>query len=73
MKNAQQTQAEVVERVKRYLKENEKLLKKHSLVCYPVINFPRRSKIPFLAKIALRILARKGGILDTKFDDLRKR
>lgn len=72
MQNTQSQKKKITKKVERYLKENQKLLKKYGLVCYPVIYFPKRTKVPFLAKMALKVLGKKGGVMDMRFDLERK-
>jgi phospholipid N-methyltransferase len=74
--NRQQFQREPVNdfqrRVKLYLRANEDLQYKFGISSRPVIYFPTKRSIPLLCKIALNIIQNGGGIIDTKFDDLRK-
>jgi hypothetical protein len=63
----------LVKKVNGYIKENDALLKKYKLCSRVVINFPRRKEIPFLSKIAIKIVIRQGGMLDTEFDESSKK
>jgi len=62
-----------IKKIKGYLKENKRLLKKYRLIVQPVIHFPTRARVPFLSKIALWIIRKQGATLDIKFDDLSKK
>jgi hypothetical protein len=55
-------------RIKIYFKESNKLAKKLKLHVSPVINFnnPKR-KAPMLGRIAMFLLQRSGGFIDTHF------
>jgi hypothetical protein len=55
-----------------YLKENEKLLIKYNISVSPIINFPKKHKVPTLSKIALWIVKKQGGILDLNYKILNK-
>jgi hypothetical protein len=55
------------ERGKKYLAENQKLLDKYGIRSELVIHFPKKKKLPFLSKIALKTIRRQGGVLDTRF------
>jgi hypothetical protein len=66
------TQSPVGERAQNYLKENEETLRRYKLASLPVINFPFRRKPPILSRIALWIVVKQGGQLDTQFRDLVK-
>lgn len=48
-------------RLEMYIKENQKLLKKHSLTVDPAISFPKRAKVPFWSRICIKIISRQGG------------
>ncbi|MCF7898839.1 MAG: hypothetical protein K9L31_02725 [Candidatus Pacebacteria bacterium] len=61
--------AKLQKKVDSYLKENDLLLKKKKIKPVLVINFPKRKKIPFLSKIALKIVNKQGGIIDMQFID----
>jgi len=67
--NNERQSKDLQKRVQSYMKENDKLLMKFGLVMRPIINFPKRSKVPLLSKIALRIVAKQGGINDIQFGD----
>lgn len=53
-------------RAKKYLKENEKLLKKYCLDTRPIISVPR-NKISFILKIALWIIGEYKCVPDIQF------
>jgi hypothetical protein len=55
-------------RIETYLKESNKIAKRLKLKIRPVINFnnPKR-KIPMLGRIAIFLLKRSGGFIDTHF------
>jgi len=67
--NNERKSKDLQKRVQSYMNENDKLLMKFGLVMRPIINFPKRSKVPLLSKIALRIVAKQGGINDIQFGD----
>ncbi len=67
--NNKRKSKDLQKRVQSYMNENDKLLMKFGLVMRPIINFPKRSKVPLLSKIALRIVAKQGGINDIQFGD----
>ena len=52
---------------KKYMTDNQKLLDKYGIKTELVIHFPTKKKLPFLSKIALKIIRNQGGILDTRF------
>lgn len=62
-----------VERVKKYMKENEKLLTKYKLSTRVVVHFPTHRRIPAFCNFALWLLKIGRGVLDTKFNDLTKK
>lgn len=70
MKNQQE---QFMVRVKMYISDNEKLLKKYKLSMWVMVNFPRRLKIPLLSRIALWIVGKQGGILDINISDKNKK
>ena len=53
-------------KVKKYVEEEAKLLKKHKLARIPVIMF-KQKKIPLTAKLASWILRRNNAIIDFQF------
>lgn len=55
----------IEEHFKKYLAEDEKLLKKYDIVRSPVINFPQ-DKVPPLARLAVRIIQLYGGRNDIR-------
>lgn len=58
--------------IEKYLKENEKLLKKYKLASRVVIAFPSRKKISLIIKLAMWFLNKKGAIIDTEFISTKK-
>ena len=65
--------ASIAHRAEWYMADNELLLKKHGLTSRPIIYFPKCfSKTPLLSRIAIRIVAIQGGVLDTQFNDIKK-
>ncbi|MBP8994107.1 MAG: hypothetical protein KBG30_09900 [Bacteroidales bacterium] len=67
--NNEQQNEQLQKKVQSYMKENDKLLRKFGLDMRPIINFPERSKVPLLSRIALRIVAKQGGINDIQFNE----
>lgn len=57
------------DRVAEYVKEDLKLLKRLHIKKTLLINFPGRMRIPFWSRIALKIVMRQGGIIDTRVTD----
>lgn len=63
----QQGQGKIIKEIHKYIKENKILMRKHHLVSQLTISFPGKKKVPFLSKIAIKIIAKQGGVLDTRF------
>ena len=61
------SQGKVIKKIKQYLKDNKALMRKYNLVSKLTISFPEKKKVPFLSKIAIKIIAKQGGVLDTRF------
>jgi hypothetical protein len=59
-------------RVTSYIKEEAKLLKKYKIAKKMIINFGRKKKVPWLSKIAIKIINAQGGIVDLQFFNLKK-
>jgi hypothetical protein len=55
-----------------YFKENERLLSKYNLGMQPTIFFPTKKKVPFLAKIAIKVLNKYGGYPDIQYYKVKK-
>ena len=60
------------ERIVKYLDEQTELLKRHKMSAQICINFPKRKKVTLLSKLSIWFLKRQGGVLDTRFFDLKK-
>lgn len=60
-------QIEMVQRAKKYMADNKKLLDKYGISQQVVISFSKLKKVPFLSKIALKILHIQGGVPDIRF------
>ena len=59
-------------RAKTYIKESNKLAKKLKLQVFPAINFSNQKRIvPLTGKIALFLLKRSGGFIDTHFKNIK--
>lgn len=56
-----------IKKVRSYLIDNARLLKKYRLRTLNVIHFPKRRKVPILSRIALLIINKQGGVNDIKF------
>lgn len=54
-------------KVGKYLAEMKHTLRKHGLTQKMVIAFPKKKKVPFWGKIAVWLIRRNGGVLDTTF------
>ena len=61
------------DKVVKALKEVEAIYKKHNLGIRLSINFPNRKTVPFIAKVAVWIIEKYGGIIDTLYIDLTKK
>ena len=53
--------------VQGYLKENQKLLKKHGLESRTILRFPRHQKLPLMLRLALFVIGRYDAVMDTEF------
>lgn len=60
------------DRVAEYVKEDIKALKRLKIQKTLLINFPGRQRIPFWSRIALKIVLRQGGVIDTRVTDAQK-
>jgi hypothetical protein len=60
------------ERVGTYMKEIEKIAKRLKVSQSLCITFPRKKKTPFLSRIALWVVRKQGGVLDTQFQNLKQ-
>jgi hypothetical protein len=59
-------------RAKTYIKESNKLAKKLKLQVFPAINFNNRKRnVPLLGRIAMFLLQRSGGFIDTHFKNIK--
>lgn len=65
----------LIDRINKSLKEIEQVYKKHGLKASLSIYFPKypTGKIPIIPRLAIWVLARYGGIIDTNFTDLKKK
>lgn len=59
-------QEQMGKKVEKYIKEEERLLKKHKLGREPIIIFPG-NKIPRVARLAMWIIRRHKAIIDFQF------
>lgn len=59
----------VEERASLCLKSLDKLLSQSNLIMRPIISFPKRKKVPFLSRLAIKTFSKQGGILDLQFLD----
>jgi hypothetical protein len=57
------------DKLEEYFETEKKLLEKLQLKKRMVITFKNRKKVPFLSSIAIKIMRKQGGILDTEFSD----
>lgn len=57
------------DKLEEYFETEKKLLEKLQLKKRMVITFKNRKKVPFLSNIAIKIMRKQGGILDTEFSD----
>lgn len=65
---------EFLQRIETYMKHDIELLKKYGIVKRPIIYFgENNNKIPFLSRIAMKIINKQGGIIDTQFSDIFKK
>ena len=62
----------VMEKVKQYFEEYPKFLKRLGLVVQPIINFPKSKNVPLLSRMAIKVIQKQGGILDTRFAIMKK-
>ena len=60
------------ERQQIYESSHNKLLEDLKIGVAPVIEFPTHKKIPFLSKVALRIVTLQGGRMAQRFIELKK-
>ena len=51
------------------LKEEAKLYKKYHILKKFTIHFPKKNKVPLLSKIAVRIVSKQGGEINTQYLD----
>lgn len=56
----------LAQRVEQYVKEDAKSLARLSLQKQLLVNFPNRRSVPLLSRLAIAIIRRQGGILDTR-------
>ena len=63
------TQEEFKARVEAYIHEDIKILTKARLRKTPIISFPKKTKVPFMSRLALKIIRSQGGIFDTRYHD----
>lgn len=59
-------------RIGDYIVEEQALCKRLKLKRTLCINFPRKRKIPFWSRLALKVLRSQGGIVDMRFTDLKQ-
>ena len=59
-------QGQIKKKVSKYIKEEEKLLKKHKLGRVPILLFPK-DKMPLTGKIAMWVLRRHKADIDFQF------
>lgn len=55
------------EKILKYIKEEQQLLKRLKLDKRFTIRFPNKTKIPLLSRICVKILRSQGGIIDIEF------
>ncbi len=67
MNNKQIKIEDLQKKVKTYYAEETKLLKKLGIVRRRGITFPKRQRVPWLSKIASRIISMQGGVVDDQF------
>lgn len=60
--------------VRDYIVDNAVLLKKYHLESHPVIIFPKKRamKAPILSRIAMWVINKQGGVMDTQFRSIKK-
>lgn len=64
---------EFLSRIEAYMENDNNALNKYGIVKKLVISFKRKQKkIPFLSRIAIKIISKQGGIIDTQFSDALK-
>lgn len=61
------------QKVKACITEKRKIERKYKLGSRMVVNFPKRKKVPLLSQVAMRIIMKQGGILDTQYYEDKKR
>lgn len=59
-------------RIAEYIEEEQKLCKRLKMSRKLCVNFPRKKKIPFWSRQALKVLRSQGGIVDMRFTDLKQ-
>lgn len=60
------------ERADSFLREEAKLLQKYGLNKRIVVTFPRRKDVPFLGRVAVRLLKWSKAVIDTEFGLIHK-
>lgn len=60
------------ERSKQFFEGQRDLISKHEISFEPVVNFPGRKKLPFLSKVAMKILKFQGARPDIRYFDIKK-
>lgn len=73
MKNNLKSKNKYMEQVVGYLNESKKLKSKYNIAEMPIVNFPKKHKVPILAKIALWVLRKQGGTLDMNYKILKNK
>ena len=61
------------ERVKKCLTEVNAIYRKYQINGTVAVNFPNKKGAPFLSRIAIFIINKQGGIIDTIYHDGRKK
>lgn len=57
------------DKLQKYFDAEKNLLEKLQLKKRMIITFKNHTKVPFLSRIAIKIMRKQGGILDTEFSD----
>ncbi len=60
------------DRCMEYMDEDGQLLKRLKITKSLFISFPHKNKVPFWARMAIKVLRATGGKLDVKFTDISK-
>lgn len=63
----------IQQKVKNCILEKKKAERKYKLGSRLVVNFPKLEKVPILSKLAMKIIHKQGGILDTQYYEDKKR